>query len=310
MNGKIGGLSFVLLALVAGCGGGGGGSAGGSTTIGSFVKWSAVPNPGSVKISGDATYTSYTAPAPAFLVTSVDPVTQTPDASVTITYRSDGTISAIDLSVPATPSGVMSIRWDENGGDSIVETTTHVIASDAAGSTLGISANAIPRGWEYQTFGMWLTGYGTGSGTFGGVSVGAQTAASAVPTTGSAIFNGSLLGGYIDASGQPWLVDASLTANVDFASRSVSLTSSGSVKYNVNNFGSAGVSDSSLDITGTLTYSPATNSFSGTLSTAGGLNGVSSGRFYGPSAEELGGTFHFTQAGSVETFIGAYGAKR
>ncbi len=97
---------------------------------------------------------------------------------------------------------------------------------------------------------------------------------------------------------------------MDFASRSVSLASSGSVKYNVNNFGAAGVADSSLNITGVLTYSPITNSFSGGVSTAGGLTGVSSGQFYGPSAEELGGTFHFTQAGSVETFIGAYGAKR
>jgi hypothetical protein len=41
----------------------------------------------------------------------------------------------------------------------------------------------------------------------------------------------------------------------------------------------------------TLTYAGTTNSFSGNLTTASGLTGNSTGQFYGPNAEELGGVF-------------------
>ncbi len=48
--------------------------------------------------------------------------------------------------------------------------------------------------------------------------------------------------------------------------------------------------------------------FSGNVS-ATGLTGSSSGQFYGPNAEELGGVFALEGTG-VETYIGGYGAKQ
>jgi hypothetical protein len=61
---------------------------------------------------------------------------------------------------------------------------------------------------------------------------------------------------------------------------------------------------------GNLVYLAGTNRFSGDIKTAGGLPGTASGRFYGPAATEIGGTFIAKAATGVETFVGAFGAKK
>ena len=57
-----------------------------------------------------------------------------------------------------------------------------------------------------------------------------------------------------------------------------------------------------------MTYAAGTNTFTGNV-TATGLSGTSTGRFYGPSAQELGGVFSLSGAG-MEHYAGGYGAKR
>jgi hypothetical protein len=67
----------------------------------------------------------------------------------------------------------------------------------------------------------------------------------------------------------------------------------------------------SLDLKGTLTYSAGSASFSGSIvNAAGTMQGTSGGRFYGPAAQELGGTYALKSATTSETMVGAYGAKR
>ena len=46
------------------------------------------------------------------------------------------------------------------------------------------------------------------------------------------------------------------------------------------------------------------------MNAAGTMSGASKGKFYGPKAEELGGVFVVKSPSTVETFTGAYGAKR
>jgi hypothetical protein len=65
----------------------------------------------------------------------------------------------------------------------------------------------------------------------------------------------------------------------------------------------------SLNMTGTLNYSPGSNQFSGAVSTAGGMTGTAQGRFFGPAAEEIGGTFSVTGPG-VQSYGGAFGGAR
>jgi hypothetical protein len=66
-------------------------------------------------------------------------------------------------------------------------------------------------------------------------------------------------------------------------------------------------------MTGTLTYSAATNQFSGATTTAGGggvgvLTGTTTGKFYGPTATEIGGTLAVRNG--LEALAGGFGGKR
>jgi C-lobe and N-lobe beta barrels of Tf-binding protein B len=70
-----------------------------------------------------------------------------------------------------------------------------------------------------------------------------------------------------------------------------------------------------LRLSGTLNYALGVNSFTGNLTTAhtnvnDRLNGPAAGRFYGPSAQEIGGVYRLTRTGSVESMLGGFGGKR
>jgi len=167
-------------------------------------------------------------------------------------------------------------------------------------------ANPYRLGWDYQSFGVWNDH--DRSSAIQANSYGAATPASAVPMVGSATFKGKLGGLYVSPAGQGSVAAADLAVQANFATRSLALSSSGTVL--TRNLSTATVAPH-LDLGGTLQYAPGSNRFSGTLSNAGGtMSGGSTGQFYGPGAQELGGVFTLKSASGVETFAGAYGAKR
>ncbi len=73
-----------------------------------------------------------------------------------------------------------------------------------------------------------------------------------------------------------------------------------------------------LDMTGNLSYEPNTNALTGTFTTVGdssnvekpSLTGTIEARFYGPAAEEFGGTFSASIPESEIGYIGTFGAKK
>lgn len=180
--------------------------------------------------------------------------------------------------------------------------------SRAAGE-IELAANPYALGWNYQSFGVWdSTAYAGGPRRFGGTSFGSVTPASAVPTTGSATFVGKLGGMYVSPAGQGALATADIRVDANFSSRSLSFASTGT---SVTRDLATAVAAPNLNLGGTLTYSPASNSFTGSLANAGGtMSGSSTGRYYGPAAQELGGVFTVKSSTTAETFAGAYGAKR
>ena len=98
-----------------------------------------------------------------------------------------------------------------------------------------------------------------------------------------------------------------MNATVDFGARNILFTTSDTKALNMNT--NAETANTSLNLTGTLTF-PGSASFSGNVSTVDNrLSGTASGRFYGPAAEELGGTYHLSR-GTRERMIGGFGAKR
>jgi len=196
----------------------------------------------------------------------------------------------------------IDVRYDRLFGDWQQSPFTSVSARQ-----VGLIANPYVLGWDYQSFDAW-DDQGFDSGLMDAQTFGAATPASAVPLSGSAEFTGKLGGLYVSAAGDGSLAAADLTVNADFSARSLSLTSSGTI---ITRDFTAATTAPNLDLRGTLTYAPGRNAFSGTLTNAGGtMSGPSQGQFYGPAAEELGGVFVVKSASTVETFTGAYGAKR
>ena len=293
-------LSTFALTL-SGCGGGGGG--GTSTDIAPPLTPPVRPTSTITAngISQDATYT-----ASDTAVTSLTDKGVSNGASAALTYyNDDGSIQKIEIKTPYS-----TVTWDKTKGDTIDATDVAMVATDAAGANIGVVINATdPKvGWTYQTFGLWETGLDTGRGTVGATSVGAETAASAIPTTGVATFKGVSGGIYLNATGtKDYITASALTADVDFLSRTIDLKTAETTK--LDSVTGIPVLDANLNMTGTLRYTPTVNSFTGTVASTGGLTGTSTGQFYGPDAQELGGVFSLTGAG-MENYAGGYGAKK
>ena len=104
------------------------------------------------------------------------------------------------------------------------------------------------------------------------------------------------------------MASADVRVQADFGNRSLGFASSGT-RLTQDLKGTTPAPH--LDLAGTLTYSPAANSFAGPLRNAGAtMSGSTTGRYYGPAAQELGGVFTIKSANTAETLTGAYGARR
>lgn len=304
-------LPFVgIIGLLTGCGGGGTKDSPGISIP--FTKWSDIDPPVTVTVDGLSMEADYEAPAPDYTVTQItDPVITT-SSSASITYDPDGLITKISVT---TPSG--TVTWDDALADEHIGPTAWagvIGAVDDAGSKVILLMDPVhpANGWDYQTFGAWETGRGTGAGAVGAISIGAPTAGSAIPTIGGAEFTGRTVGAYVNADGNDFLTLSSLTVNVSFADRQLELVSADTIT--IDPLTSVPAPQPGLDLSGTLSYSAGVNSFTGNLTTVGSdsvssMTGTSRGRFYGPNAEELGGVFAVKGDG-VESYGGSYGAAR
>lgn len=176
-------------------------------------------------------------------------------------------------------------------------------------NSVGLVANPYVAGWEYQSFGVWNNQDITGEqGWVGAHSFGSGTADAAVPLSGTATFVGKFGGLYVSPAGEGSVAAGDVTVNADFSARSLSFASNNTVTTRDL---AVATPAPNLNLSGTLTYAPDLARFSGTLTSAGGtMSGASNGQFYGPKAEELGGVFVVKSPTTVETFTGAYGAKR
>lgn len=174
-------------------------------------------------------------------------------------------------------------------------------------ASYGLIANPRDLGWDYQSFGVWRTSNAAGN-WIKAISVGENGAVSVAPLSGAATFTGKLGGLYISPAGQGSVAASDLTVNANFSTRSLSFVSTNTITTIRQ---SSATAAPQLNLSGTLTYSPGSSAFTGTLTNAGGtMSGTSNGQFYGPTAQELGGVFAVKSPTTVETFVGAYGAKR
>ena len=189
----------------------------------------------------------------------------------------------------------------------------HILSSNSQNAVL--LANPVKKQWEYQTYASWITGLSTNSGEMGAMSAGWQTSANNMPSTGTATYSGTASGIY-QSSSQFYYTHADMSAMADFSARSINFqTVSTQKESDLTNTSSSTTltTEPNLNLNGTLTWSSGSNSFTGNVSsahTSGAYTGTVSGNFFGPSAEEIGGTFSLTNSGGSAVYQGAFGGKQ
>lgn len=309
-------LLSVSLALTA-CGGGGGGTAPSpaptplATTA--FTKWSAV-TPG-VEYKADGLGQEVTGQTSGGQFTAITSSGVAGGYSAYLTFDSALELTRLKLTTPAPTLVVL----DKAAADTTFADLTLPPGSSpqfvgARNSTdVAVMVDPIDLGWDYQTFGIWETGLGTTSRKFGAMSVGAPTAGTAIPGTGTATFTGYATGSYVSTAGTGTTVFADLTVGANFGTQTLIFnTANTQTSSNWDTSAPTFTPNDGLNLNGTLNYAAGTNSFTGSVNSVSGLTGNSTGQFYGPNAEELGGVFLLQSSvpGSVETYAGAYGAKQ
>jgi hypothetical protein len=144
-----------------------------------------------------------------------------------------------------------------------------------------------------------------------------MTPGASIPTSGSATYSGVTGGWFFASDGRYFFTSSNMSAAANFVTRSINFSTS-TTQLTPDLLAITSANFTPLNLTGTLSYTAATNQITGTVSAAGGtasgitvnpIAGSVNGRFYGPSAQEIGGTFGLTGAG-VEVYGGAFGGRR
>src|SRR5215813_3421032 len=318
---------WIIAASLAACGTGGGGGGGGGTptqippapgqppapdqttqrqntppdntprTDVAFTSFSAVQPNQNVIMSGSATTISGTRTANG-PVTSVSPETNGA-STLTLGFDSQRQLTALAISAPEG-----NVSFDRSAGHSI-SCSGGGICQASSSTASAITGDALGSGWNYQTYGVWAVQSGPNNFVLGGVSAGNATPGNAVPTTGTARFFGNASGYFIDTAGIRSTTSAAMIANVDFQNRAIGFTTIDTTLLNPNQ--GPGTSRQELDLSGSLSWAAGVNNFSGQVQTRDRtLNGSASGKFYGPTAEEIGGTYQLGGAG-VSRLVGGFG---
>ena len=265
-----------------------------TSSNGEFTSWGAVsPNVTTHFSSGNSS-----------VISSVGTISQTSsDVNANILFDSGTNISSITLNQSATNAITFSVA----AGDIIAKDATgaNYIFTNKNSTTIGILGNPNYYGYQYQTYGAWGA-WGNISTNGNAISIGSLTPSSGIPTSGTAIFAGGANGYLMDA--YTYLVSANMTASVDFAARTVAFSTSSSTITGK----SGGVTSAAnwLNLTGNMSYATGKNQMTGSVTSASGMSGSLIANFYGPSANEIGGTFGLTQPTTSNSLVGGFGGKR
>jgi len=232
---------------------------------------------------------------------TINPPDSNSSAKLTYAPNAPLTLTGIEFSTPQA-----GVAWSNGRGGQTVGCVAQVCTASAP-DAVGVAINALgPLAWNYQTFGYWLQATGAGSSLAGAISIGSPTPIGGIPP-GSATYNGVSGGIYVDASGLTYEYAGAFTASVNFVTRSIIMLTSGTTYALASGGGPKPALF--LNVGGTLNYLSGTNQFSGTVAN-GALTGPATGRFYGPSAEEIGGTYSLKVGSTRESAVGAFGGKR
>lgn len=164
-------------------------------------------------------------------------------------------------------------------------------------------------GWAYQTFAFYKDP--KNDVAFGYQSLGDETKFTALPASGTATYNGLTTAYVVKNNDQSRQLTADVKAIVDFGLKGVRFETTNSQFHSLDANGRRVTkADAKYDMKGTAKWENG-NLFLGKVeAAAAGLKGNLSGKFFGPSAAEIGGTYGLQNKDGSEHLIGGYGAKR
>lgn len=296
---KIALLSCVGATLaIAGCSGGGSGASSSQTLF--------PLKAGNTTIKGNNHTVGYTVDGTDGVVVDSANSQSLPITAV-VTHDGD------DVTKVALTAGSDTRTWSVDDPDTVTESVNNgqlFVAKTADGSithTLGFAdPDSAENKFQYQTYGAWQDGDDF-TGNVRVFSVGRETALADIPTGGSsATFKGTAGGVYANGVDDPLTMTAKAELSVDFAAKTATFGTSDTYLHDTG----ASTQASNLNMAGSMTIG-ATGQLSGTVSTTGAnMSGDIDGRFYGPGAKEVGGTFLLTGTGvdAGTALGGGYGA--
>ena len=262
---------FALLGLAA-CGGGGGGDGVISTTNINNATFNSTTGGSSVTALSTHTNTS----------------TSTTNTS-TLTY-SGSTITKAEL---VGPDGNL-ITFDTNLGDSIYTTSAYGGVTLVGAIKQDQKEQILIANFPSSTKSK-IVNHNKLNGSVMYHSVSLQGNVSSVdPAAVTATYTGKLLGTYSSIgayhviNGKPWITSADVSMTANFATDSISFSTSNTVGKPLPQLGGNG-SLSFLDMSGTLTDPDNNNSFTGNVTTSGAHTGSVTALVIGDGAEELSG---------------------
>lgn len=304
-------LLFLSSLVIAGCGGGGGGGANSSITA--FVKHSEIEAGDEIRFSnGRSIEGEY------IWDSDSDKITSSSSSSHT-TLTADVTYGTGDTPAERVDNSAVTVNVARTGGENLTfdcatDTCGYLIADPTQYAYVTANGEDYLIGGDrslnndYVSYGTWITGAGTGSGTFGVFAVGNETPTSSMPSAGSGSYAGTSNGFYIDSDGDNFYTVSDIGVNVNFATGVLTLNSSNTqASANLTNWSN----DTSLDFTATGSINSGTNSFDADATSVGaGINTLSTGgEFFGPNAENIGGTWKGIDGATSESYVGAFGGR-
>lgn len=158
-------------------------------------------------------------------------------------------------------------------------------------------------GMDHMSYGRWMADGNDTGATVGVGAYGANTPEADMPVSGQATYRGKGFGYYDQELGGINVTDFDISMSTsDF--KSVRIESSNtSIANQTHNDESVYVDDLNFSGTGTISGSRVSANIA-----SADLTGTADGQFFGPGAEEFGGTFLLEAGGT--THIGAFGASR
>ena len=165
-------------------------------------------------------------------------------------------------------------------------------------------------GWTYQTFAHYTVPDKTPhKGYQGYQSLGDETAFATLPDKGTATYQG-ISTAYVVIDNKNRQLTSNVMAIVDFGLKGVRFETSNSHFHTLEHDKRVSTVAENYNFKGTASWKKG-NLFSGQVSTADNkLSGNLNGKFFGPKAEEIGGTYGLKNQDATEHLIGGYGAKR